>query len=204
MFDQFIDLIPEEKRDEFKAIASKAVNLDEILSSEEKVRELTSKDQIRKMMQSETDRRVADQEKKFIAEKLPKILDEERAKGAKKDWEIKIEELEKRSAQQARENAIEKQRTRAITIATEKGIPLAVIARYIGETEEETDSALNPVIDVLTKWKESAVTDALKKIGAQPKPTAGTDSKAMSITDFRKLSATEQSKYMLTGGTLTE
>lgn len=208
MLDTFAALIPEEKREEFTQAIAKYVPIEKVqetaLSNPDIMKSILDAEPVRKLKQSEIDKRYQSMLDKFNAETLPKLLEEERAKGQKQPWEIKIEELEAKTARQERENAIEKQKTRAISIATEKGVPLAAISAYIGVSDEETDSALNPVIDSLLKWKDNAVTEALKTVGAQPRPQAGSNSEAMTMAEFKKLTPTEQSKFMASGGILTD
>jgi hypothetical protein len=52
--------------------------------------------------------------------------------------------------------------------------------------------------------KQKAVEEALKKIGAQPRPQAGKDQKVLSLADFNKLTPRERAEYMASGGTVTD
>jgi len=204
MFENYVELLPEDKRDEFKAEAAKYVNLDEMLSDPQKAGSLLEKEYIKKQIQSISDKKADEREKKFMTERLPVLLEEERKKGEKQPWEIEIEKL-KAENESVRKTALrESQKSRAIEKLQAAKLPLTFVDRYVGTTDEETDEALNPIIAALTKFREDAVSEALKSIGVQPKPTAGKDGKSMPLAEFTKLSATEQASFMSSGGKLIE
>jgi hypothetical protein len=202
--ENYVDLLPEDKRDEFKSEVSKFVNLDEVLASPDKAATLLDKEYFKKQIQSISDRKAAEQEKKFMAERLPVLLEEERKKGEKSPLELKIEELEARDAERTKALLRAEQKSRAIEKLQAAKLPLAFVDRYVGTTDEETDEQLTPIIATLTKFRDDAVTEALKEFGVQRPPQAGSDGKSMPMTEFRKLSAIEQSKYMSSGGKITE
>lgn len=52
--------------------------------------------------------------------------------------------------------------------------------------------------------KAKAIEEALKKVGAQPRPQAGKDQKVMTLTDFNKLAPKERAEYMAAGGAVTD
>lgn len=52
--------------------------------------------------------------------------------------------------------------------------------------------------------KAKAIEEALKKVGAQPRPQAGKDQKVMTLTDFNKLAPQERAAYMVAGGAVTD
>jgi hypothetical protein len=52
--------------------------------------------------------------------------------------------------------------------------------------------------------KAKAIEEALKKVGAQPRPQAGKDQKVMTLTDFNKLAPQERAAYMAAGGAVTD
>jgi hypothetical protein len=202
--ENYVDLLPEDKRDEFKSEVSKFVNLDEVLASPDKAATLLEKEYFKKQIQSISDRKAAEQEKKFMAERLPVLLEEERKKGEKSPLELKIEELEARDAERTKALLRAEQKSRAIEKLQAAKLPLAFVDRYVGTTDDETDEQLTPIIATLTKFRDDAVTEALKEFGVQKKPQAGSDGKSMPMTEFKKLSAIEQSKYMSSGGKITE
>lgn len=52
--------------------------------------------------------------------------------------------------------------------------------------------------------KSKAIEEALAKAGAQPRPIAGKDQKAISLSDFNKLMPKERAAYMAAGGMITD
>lgn len=52
--------------------------------------------------------------------------------------------------------------------------------------------------------KAKAIEEALKKVGAQPRPQAGKDQKVMTLTDFQKLDPRQRAEYMAAGGSITD
>jgi hypothetical protein len=52
--------------------------------------------------------------------------------------------------------------------------------------------------------KSKAIEEALKKVGAQPRPQAGKDQKVMTLTDFQKLDPKQRAEYMAAGGSITD
>lgn len=52
--------------------------------------------------------------------------------------------------------------------------------------------------------KAKAIEEALKKVGAQPRPQAGKDQKVLSLADFNKLTPRERAEYMASGGAVTD
>lgn len=173
---EFIELVPEDKREAFKTevdALSKRVDLEEFLSKEDNLNSLMQKDFFSKKLQSESDRKKDEFEKKFMSEKVPALLEAERKKGEKKDWEIRIEQLEAEKAAETKERIKEKQINKALSMAQEAKIPSKLVDRFIGETDEETETQIKALAETLTAYKDEAVQTALKTIGVQPKPTGG-------------------------------
>jgi hypothetical protein len=173
MLDEYLELLPEEKQSSFKSEIEKLqsrVDLDEYLSKEENLNSLMGKDFFRKKLQSESDRKKAEFEEKFKKESLPELLEAERKKGEKKDWEIRIEQLEAEKAQERKERIREKQINRALAKANETGIPSSLVSKFIGDDDETTDAEISTLVEVLSDWKEKAVQEALKEIGVQNTP----------------------------------
>jgi hypothetical protein len=170
MLSDYIDQLPEDKREAFKAEISKAVV---IATPEDAVKLLESNDLIKKTNQANQDRRYAEMVKKFEAEKVPELVRAELAKGQKQPWEIEIENLKKENETARNEGLREKQKNRALAKAQELGIPASLIDPYLGLTDEETDAKLKTLIDTVVPYRENAVKEALKNVGSQPKPQGG-------------------------------
>lgn len=173
----YLEALPEEKREAYKAEAeaieaklSKAV----VLETKEDVQKFVeSNDLLKRINQADRDRRYEEMVKNFETEKLPAMLEAERAKGQKQPWEIEIEKLKAENEEAKKDALLEKQRSRALAKANELGIPAKLVNRYIGLTDEETDEALKELADELLPYRDNAVKAALEKVGSQPRPMGG-------------------------------
>jgi hypothetical protein len=201
MLDQFIELLPAEKREEYKTAISKAVIVG---SKEDAERVLREHPLVKSTWDAEVSRKYAEIEKRYQDEKLPKIVEdrlaEERKKGQKQPWEVETEKLRAELEATKRQTVIEKQKARALLKAQEQGLPVELVERFVGETDEATDEALKALAGVLKPWQEKAVKESLAKFGSMPDPQAGNMSgKAISRNDFAKLDPASQMKMVKEG-----
>lgn len=188
----FLEALPEDKREAYKAEISKAV----IIASDVDAEKFAESNEfLRKANQKYRDPKIQEFKDKFLKEDVPKLLEEERKKGAKQPWELEIEKLKAENEQAKRESALEKQKSRAVAKAAELGIPASLVDKFIGLTDEETDNGLKFLADTIVPFKESAVKAALEKIGSQPAPRGG----VVTADDFSKLSQTELMAYAKRG-----
>lgn len=166
----YSSLIPDDKREAYNAEISKAVV---IASKEDAQKFIESNDLVKGLNQADRDRRYNEMLEKFNKEKLPQIIEEEKKKGQKQPWEIKQEELEKRILDGENKLALERQKTKALAKAQELGIPSALVDKFIGLTDEETDAGLKFLADTVIPYRDGHVKSALEKIGKQPAPQGG-------------------------------
>lgn len=188
----YIDALPEDKREAFKAEAAKYVSVQNEADAE---RFAESNEFLRKANQKYRDPKIQEFKDKFLKEDVPKLLEAERAKGQKKDWEIEIENLKKENETAKRESALEKQKSRALAKASELGIPVSLVDKFVGLTDEETDAGLKFLADTVLPYRKSAVDEALKSIGKQPPPQGGGNAG----NDLSKMSMTELNEYAKRG-----
>lgn len=167
MLTDFTDKLPEDQREAYKAEIAKAVV---IATPEDAVKLLDSHELIKKTNQANQDRRYNEMLAKFEKEKLPQLLEAERKKGEKQPWEIEIENLKKENETARNEGLREKQKNRALAKAQELGIPAAMVDRFVGLTDEETDTGLKFLSETLIPFRDTAVQTALKAVGSQPPP----------------------------------
>lgn len=190
----FVDALPEDKREAYKAEISKAVV---IASKEDALKFVESNELLKGVNQADRDRRYNEMLDKFNKEKLPQLLEEERKKGQKQPWELKIEEMEKREIEKDRALIAEKQKNKALSKAHDLGLPTNedFISRFVGQTDEETDAGLKFLADTVLPYRKSAVDAALKEIGTQRKPQGGGNPG----NDVSKMSMTELNDYARLG-----
>ena len=170
MLTKYIDLLPEEEREAFKADIAKAVFVN---TKEDAERFVESNPLLKAINQGDRDRRLADAEKKWREETLPKLLEAEKEKSKKSPLELQVEQLLKENEAAKREALIERQKNRAIAKANEIGVPIGLIDKYVGTTDEETDEGLRILSETLLPWRESAVKKELEKYGSQKTPVGG-------------------------------
>ena len=188
----YSSLIPEDKREAYNAEISKAVV---IASKEDAQKFVESNELVKGLNQADRDRRYNEMLEKFNKEKLPQLLEEERKKGQKQPWEIEIENLKKENETAKRESALEKQKSRALAKAAELGVPVALVDKFVGLTDEETDAGLKFLADTVVPYRDGAVKRALEKIGKQPPPQGGGNPG----NDVSKMSMTERNEYAKRG-----
>ena len=177
LFTDYIEALPAEKREAFKtevaAIEAKLAKAVVIETKEDAQKLVESNELLKAINQADRDRRYADMLKKFETEKLPELLEAERKKGQKQPWEIEIEALKAENEKTRKEAILEKQRSRALAKASELGIPTALVDKFVGLTDEETDAGLKMLAETVIPYRETAVRTALEKIGSQPAPQGG-------------------------------
>lgn len=187
----FLEALPEDKREAFKAEVAKYVTVQSDADAE---RFAESNEFLRKANQKYRDPKIQEFKDRFMKEDLPKLLDDERKKGQKAPWEIEIENLKAENEKAKRESALEKQRNRALAKANELGIPASLVDKFVGLTDEETDEGLKFLADTIIPFKESAVKSALEKIGSQPSPRGGSGK-----TNLSEMTMTERMEYAKLG-----
>jgi hypothetical protein len=202
--------LPEDKRAAFETeISANDVKLSSavVIATEAEAEAFAEKNELLKMANKRyRDGKLEETKKEFLKnfneKDLPKLLEAERAKGQKKDWEIALEAQQKKFDDQAHELAIEKQKNRALAQASKLGLPEALIDRYVGTTDEETDRNLKGFSDTTIKWRDDAVKAALEKVGSQPPPKGGggTIEKQMPRAAFEKLDPVAKKAFVMDGG----
>lgn len=201
--DEIIGMLPEDKREPIKAELASYVKIADKDTADKVVRE---NPYAKSVLDSYISKAVASHDERFQAEKLPGLVEAEILKRnpPKDERDKKIAEIEQKLAQKEREAIVKEQTARAVQKAAELGIPLDIARRYIGETDEATDKAIESLAGVLKPWLDEKVkAEVVARLGgAQPK--AGELGKAMSVNDFNKLPPKEQAKYIAAGGVLQE
>lgn len=131
---------------------------------------LENTDDGKKLATSLTDAKVTKGIETFKTNNLQKILDDEIAKRFPPETEEakKLRELEKRINDQQAEIKKKDLLTAAIKKATEKGLPVSLIDRFLGDDEETTEKNLSAFEEELRKAVETQVELKFKASGREP------------------------------------
>lgn len=190
MFDEFVELLPEDKREAFKAVASKAV----VIGSREDAAKVFADNQfVKSEFQANLSRLNEQYAAKFKEEKLPSLLDEEYRKKypAKDPKDQALESMQKELAEMKRQTVIEKRNAEAVAKLSELGLPTYLSKFVINEDENIFANNINE-LSGLINWKAETVKKELEaRHGNMPVPKAGT----VGSVDFSKMSVTEVMQY---------
>jgi hypothetical protein len=154
--EEIIGLLPEDKREGAKSELSAYVA---IRAREDAERLAREHPHIKSVLDSGISRAVASHDERFLAEKLPGIVDQEIVKRnpPKDPRDAKLAEMEGKIKDMERMTALEKQTSRAVAKAAEKGIPVDLARKYAGMSDEETDQSIENLAALLLPWRDDAV-----------------------------------------------
>lgn len=142
--------------------------------SVEEMQQLFSENQeYKKWLDSEKDRHFTKGLETWKQKTLPKLIEEEISKRFPQadPKDLKLKELEAKIAQMEQEKLREALKNKALTLATEKKLPVQLIDFLIGQDEESTLQNLSTFEEVWTSHLQSLVDEKLKSTGVQPKDT---------------------------------
>jgi hypothetical protein len=168
-----VALVPEDKRGEVTTAFSGVVK---VMSREDAEKALRENVHFKSAFDAGISKAVASHDERFMAEKLPGLVDAEVAKKnpPKDARDQKIADLERKFADAELSAKREKQIARAIAKAVEKGIPAELAKRFIGDSDEGTDAAIEELSGVLKPWKEEAVkAEVIGRVGNMGTPPKG-------------------------------
>lgn len=190
----FVSLVPEDKREEYKQAAAFAV----VIKSKEDVEKLFDSNQFFKSARDATiSRTTQTYDERFRAEKLPALVEEEIKKRnpSKDPKDQAIEELTRKFEEAQKQNQREKLAAMAIKKAADLGVPVELVERFIGDSPESTEENIKNLHGVLKPWAEAQINAANQaKFGNMGKPPAGNSAAG----DLSKMTVTEQMAYAKT------
>lgn len=126
----------------------------------------------KKWLQSLTDTRVTDAIKTYETKTLPKKLEDEIAKRfpAETEEQKQLRDLKQQFERLEAEKQKETLKNKALSIATEKGLPTKLVDYFIGSDEETTIKGLGVFEEVFSSAVQQAVEGKFKQGGRDPKP----------------------------------
>lgn len=158
-----------------------------------------TQEEVDKMLQAETDRRVTaalkKQQKKFEAEKSEAAKLASMNEEQKKEFEFnkKVKELEERE----REFNIMQNKLEASKVMTDKGLPITFVDYIVAE---DAETMMNNITSFEKEWK-AAIADAVSaRLGAdsQTPKTKTVSQTGLSSEEFKKLSVAQQAEIYKT------
>ncbi|MBE2926590.1 DUF4355 domain-containing protein [Anoxybacillus flavithermus] len=135
---------------------------------------LVENEELKKFFDSEKDKHFSKGLETWKQKTLPKLIDEEIKKRFPEadPKDLKLKELEAKIAQMEQEKLREALKNKALTLATEKKLPIQLIDFLIAQDEETTLQNLTTFEEVWTSHLQTLVDDKLKSTGVQPKETS--------------------------------
>jgi hypothetical protein len=170
---EIVALVPEDKRADVTTAISGVVK---VSSREDAEKALRENQHFKSAFDAGISKAVASHDERFIAEKLPTLIEQEVAKKnpPKDARDQKIADLEKKFAESEKRANSEKQIALAISEAAKLGIPAELAKRFIGESDESTQASIAELFGVLKPWKEEAVkAEVLGRVGNMGTPPKG-------------------------------
>ncbi|MBW7649794.1 DUF4355 domain-containing protein [Anoxybacillus sp. ST4] len=141
------------------------------VSVEEVQKMLVENDELKKFFDSEKDKHFSKGLETWKQKTLPKLIEEEISKRFPEadPKDVKLKELEAKIQQMEQEKLRESLKNKALTLATEKKLPIQLIDFLIGQDEETTLQNLSTFEEVWTSHLQTLVDEKLRVTGVQPK-----------------------------------
>jgi hypothetical protein len=129
----------------------------------------------KKWLQSFADGRVTEALKTYETKTLPKKLEEEISKRypAETSEQKAFRELKQQFEESERQRAHEALKTKALTVATSKGIPADIVDFLIGTDETVTNGNIDKIAEAFNTYAQKVVDQKFKDNGGTPPPSGG-------------------------------
>jgi len=168
------------------------------VSVEEVQKMLVENEELKRWLDSEKDRHFSKSLSTWQKNNLQKLIDEEIKKRFPEadPKDVKLKELEAKIAQMEQEKLREALKNKALTIATEKKLPVQLIDFLIGQDEESTLQNLATFEEVWTQNLQALVEEKLKTSGVNPKDSSATTQSLenLSPTQLMSMAYSQSSK----------
>lgn len=171
--DEIVAKIPEADREPIKAELGAYVKVGSREDAERLAREHPH---FKATVDSFISKAVQSHDERFQAEKVPALVEAELAKRnpPKDPRDAKLAEMEKRLADMQMETVREKQTALAVAKAAEKGIPVELAKKYIGNSDDETIANIESLAGPLTAWRDEYAKKAMvERLGNNGAPKGG-------------------------------
>ncbi len=187
--DEVVAMVPEDKRE---AVKGELTGYVKIGSRDDAEKIANEHPHVKSVLDSRISKAVESHDVRFMAEKLPTLVEEEvRKRNPPKDpKDIELSKLRDEMEKMKREGTFKEQRALAVKLAAEKKLPIDIVERFIGENDEDTVAAIDKLAGVLMPWRDETVKAEIgARIGNNGTPPKGgdPDKKAALMADYNRL-----------------
>lgn len=174
-----------EHKDEFESYIGEMIP--------DRVKTYLDTDEGQKIMRPYIDKNFEKGLKTWQENNLKKIVDEEVNKRYPAETEEKkaLRELQQKFEQLEKEKRTEQQRNKAITYATQKGLPLDIIDHFVGDDDEKTTENLSKLEKSFTEHLKKTVDGVFKQGGGKPGGPDGGGAGKFTRESLKKMSPDE-------------
>lgn len=180
----YTEKLPVELQEAFKADIAKAV----IVSNREDAKKFMTENQfVNAEFQGQLSTRYEESQRKFTAEKLPGMIEEEiKKRGTKQPWEIRIEELEAREKESLRQITLKDRRAEAQGELAKLGMDLKLADFLLDEDEAKFKEKIGIFTGASTAWKDAEIKKIKEGVFSQGQQKAGTTSPTDLEAQYKK------------------
>jgi len=140
---------------DIKAVLRGSLTWDDIKEDENLAKQLSS------FKDSEISKAIEAYKEKGFAKAVEEEV-KKRSTQTKPEWQIEIENLKAELTKKEKESLLAAQKARATKVASEKGLPLDILDKFIGETDEATDQELERLSKVFEDYQTKIKQDVIK------------------------------------------
>jgi hypothetical protein len=170
---EIVGMLPEDKRETVKAELSAYVKLG---SKDDAAALAANHPHIKSVVDSLISKAVQSHDERFQSEKLPGLVEAEILKRnpPKDPRDLKLVEMENKMRDMERAAIAKDQTARAVAKAAELGLPSDIAKRYIGNSDAETDAAIDMLAGALKPWRDTEVNRLVsERLGNNSAPRGG-------------------------------
>lgn len=178
----FADKLPAELQADYKAQIAKYI----LVSSRDEARNLIASNEfLQSEFQSVLSQKHEESIKKFNAEKLPLLLEEEiKKRGTKQPWEIEIEKMKSENAELNRQIVLKERKNQAIAELNKIGLDPELADFVVDDDETKFKEKISKLTGKVTSWRDQAIKQTKEGIFNTATPQAGSTGNS---TEFQAL-----------------
>ena len=152
----------------------------------------------RKLLQPKLDQHFTKGLETWKEKTLPTLLEEEIKKRfpAETEEQKRLRKLEEELAKERQARVKSELINKATTLATQKGLPVELVAYFVGQDEESTTNNLTALENIWQQHLQKAVEEKFKESGRTPNPGGGGGSGQINPWKKETFNLTEQGRLL--------